>query len=424
LGAGWGAACFTFDQAELQAMGLSGADLAPYYQRAADLAGISADPQSEANAALWQGVERHQAPLRIDTNAESILARHRRDPARLGRRGMTLGRIPMAILSEDLNESRKANPYFDTDFYGSVRRSIYRPAYLIETLPADRFTLLAGRLAVRFEEKDGEVQVFSSNIDDGGFETHRARRLVLCAGALNSARLALHSLGLAGVKTPILCNPYTYMPTVNLAMLGRQARDERYSMAQLGGVLRHDDRDGVSGCYQMYSYRSLLLFKLVKEMPLPPALGLLVARTLQTALAIFGIFFEDRQTETKYLRVLPGAADGRMPVAEFDYRQTPEEIARQRRHESRFAAGLRSLRCIPIGKVDPGKAGSIHYAGTIPFDNPFDRRFHANPDFTLAGTRHVYLGDGAPWNFLPAKGLSFTLMANALRVAERVVASS
>jgi nucleoside-diphosphate-sugar epimerase len=36
-----------------------------------------------------------------------------------------------------------------------------------------------------------------------------------------------------------------------------------------------------------------------------------------------------------------------------------------------------------------------------------------NPDFTLAGTRNVYLGDG-----------SFTLMANALRVADRVVAAS
>jgi hypothetical protein len=32
----------------------------------------------------------------------------------------------------------------------------------------------------------------------------------------------------------------------------------------------------------------------------------------------------------------------------------------------------------------------------------------------------VYLGDGAAWNFLPAKGLSFTLMANALRIADRV----
>ena len=419
LGAGWGAACFTFDESELLRMGLDPAGFDAAYQRAADLAGISADAHSTVNAELWQGVGRHQPPLRIDTNAESILARHTAAPAKLTARGMTLGRIPMAILSEDLNASRRANPYHDMDFYGSVRNSIYRPAYLIEDLrKGDRFTLLPGRLAVRFEDKGSDVVVYAGNFLERKRETHRCRKLVLCAGALNSARIALHSLGLRGVKAPLLCNPYTYMPTVNLAMLGREVRDDRHSLAQLGGILRHDDGQGVYGCYQMYSYRSLLLFKLIKEMPLPPALGLIVARTLLTALAIFGIFFEDRQAGSKFLQLddAPRPPDD-MPVMRFEYRQTAAEIARQRRHEDRFASGLRALHCLPIGKVDPGKAGSIHYAGTIPFDNPFDKRFQTQSDFTLAGTRNVFVGDGAAWNFLPAKGLSFTLMANALRVA-------
>ena len=418
LGAGWGAACFTFDETELRRMGLDAVGFDAAYQRAADIAGISADADSPVNESLWQGVQRHQPPLRIDTNAEMILARHLDEPARLASRGMTLGRIPMAILSEDLSATRRANPYFDTDFYGSVRQSIYRPAYLLEELcQSKRFTLLTGRMVVRFDDRGTEVVVHARNFVDDTEETHVCRKLVLCAGALNTARMALYSLGLIGVKTPILCNPYTYMPTVNLAMLGRPARDDRHSMAQLGGVLRHDDGDGVYGCYQMYSYRSLLLFKLIKEMPLPPALGLLVARTLQTALAIFGIFFEDRQAETKFMEIDESA------VAHFEYRQTAEEIVRQRRQEARFASGLRSLHCLPIGKVDPGKAGSIHYAGTIPFENPLDKRFHTESDFTLAGNRNVFVGDGSPWNFLPAKGLSFTLMANALQVADRLVRS-
>ena len=126
--------------------------------------------------------------------------------------------------------------------------------------------------------------------------------------------------------------------------------------------------------------------------------------------------FKDEQQESKRLEIT-AAPSSAVPTIRFDYRQTAGEIATQRRHEERFASGLKALRCFPIGKVDPGKAGSIHYAGTIPFQNPFSDRFHANPDCTLAGTRNVYLGDGAPWNFLPAKGLSFTLMANALRVA-------
>jgi len=144
-----------------------------------------------------------------------------------------------------------------------------------------------------------------------------------------------------------------------------------------------------------------------------------VARVLQNSLAIFGIFFSDEQQETKFLSV-KNAGPGEMPILQFDYRQTPAELRDQVEHERIFASALRSLLCIPIGKVDPGKAGSIHYAGTIPLNNPFDKRFHANPDGTLEGAKNVYLGDGAPWNFLPAKGLSFTLMANALRIADLV----
>jgi hypothetical protein len=420
LGAGWGAACFTFEPSEIRRMGLDPEELIPYYQNAADLAGISADSESEVNFRLWNAVGRHQPPLAIDDNAQDILDRHARQPERLHDRGMTLGRIPMAILSKDLDCQRKANPYFDTDFYGDVRKSIYRPKYMIDELRKQpEFTYLGGRLAVRFEDHGDGVTVWSRNIATNEIEQTEGRRLMLCAGALNSARLALHSLGLEGVKTPILCNPYTYMPTVNLGKLGREVRDKRHSMAQLGGALEAQGESDIYGCFQMYSYRSLLLFKLIKEMPLPPALGLIVARTLLNSLAVFGIFFADQQQESKFLTVKCPGSDG-MPIAQFTYQQTPAELAKQRQHEDIFASGLRSLKCIPIGKVDPGKAGSIHYAGTIPFDNPFDKRFHANRDGTLNGAPNVYLGDGAPWNFLPAKGLSFTLMANALRVADRL----
>ncbi|MGH9668221.1 MAG: hypothetical protein ACRD9L_27690, partial [Bryobacteraceae bacterium] len=73
LGAGWGAACFTFDQRELNRMGIADPEFGVYYQRAADVAGVSADADSEVNAHLWRGVSQHQPPLEIDSNAESIL---------------------------------------------------------------------------------------------------------------------------------------------------------------------------------------------------------------------------------------------------------------------------------------------------------------------------------------------------------------
>ncbi|MGH9667751.1 MAG: hypothetical protein ACRD9L_25315, partial [Bryobacteraceae bacterium] len=338
-------------------------------------------------------------------------------------RGFQLGRIPMAILSRDL-PARLANPYFDMDFYSDARRSVYRPRYLVEHLQQlPRFTYKPGRLVVRFEERGDTVEVHSRNVDTGEVEAVRGRRLILCAGALNSSRIALNSLRLAAVRTPLLCSPYTYMPTVNLAMLGRTARDRRHSLAQIGGVLESRDGTEAGGAFQMYSYRSLLLFKLVKEMPLPVRQGVLVGRCLLNALAIFGIFFADDQNERKYLGIRE-TSDNTAPALQAHYELTRDEQARKLDYEKRFAKALMTLRCVPLGKVDPGKAGSIHYAGTIPFENPLLPQFHTHPNYRLEGTQNVYVGDSSSWRFLPAKGLSFTLMANAIRAARSVARSA
>ena len=40
---------------------------------------------------------------------------------------------------------------------------------------------------------------------------------------------------------------------------------------------------------------------------------------------------------------------------------------------------------------------------------------------TLHGTREVFVADGSAFRYLPAKGLTFTLMANADRVASAMV---
>ena len=42
------------------------------------------------------------------------------------------------------------------------------------------------------------------------------------------------------------------------------------------------------------------------------------------------------------------------------------------------------------------------------------------PDGRLRGTRAVYLGDGSVFPWLPAKGLTFTLAANADRVGTQL----
>jgi len=420
LGAGWGAAAFTFSAEELAETGLPPEAMREAYRKAAGFLGISGDRGSPVSQWLWPGDAPLLPPLDLDDNAANILGRWERKKAKIGARGVHAGRVPMAILTEEM-DGRGPNPYFDMDFYGDSRKSVFRPRYLIERLRQEpNFDYRPGMAVFRIVSRSGErPRVQARDVATGKVEEFSAGKVVLCANALNSGRIVLNSLPLENRRTSVLCNPYTYFPTVNLGMLGRAADGRRHSLAQFGGVLLDSAGREIDGVFQMYSYRSLLLFKLVKEMPLPPSLGLLLARTLASSLSIFGIFFRDEMSEGKRMELTPGQPAER-PSLRFSHTLSVRERVWKREGESRFRGAIVSAGCIPLGMVDPGPAGSIHYAGTIPLENPVNPAVRTLPDGTIEGLPNVYAGDSSSWVKLPAKGLSFTLAANGIRVAELV----
>ncbi|MFK8004905.1 MAG: GMC oxidoreductase [Saprospiraceae bacterium] len=68
------------------------------------------------------------------------------------------------------------------------------------------------------------------------------------------------------------------------------------------------------------------------------------------------------------------------------------------------------LGCLPLFSkiVNPGS--SKHYGGTLPISkNP--KPFTLASSGRLHGSKNVYVGDASEFNFLPAKGLTFTIMA-------------
>jgi hypothetical protein len=425
LGAAWGAASFTYTPDELARIGIRDADFARYYREVAERIGVSGDPEDDASREGFAGVDNHQPPLELDSASEDIWEHYCAHRESFRRRGLSLGRTPLAVLSRDLGD-RRANPYFDMDFWSDSRKSVFRPRYLVEALEQrPGFTLERGQLVLRFEDGgDVGVKVHSRALEGGEKRTFHARRVLLCAGAIGSARIALHSLGRFDEPAPILCNPYTYMPCVNWRLLGRPVKDRKHSMSQLTAIYApaDDPADFVSA--QLYGYRSLLLFKLVKEIPLPPWAGLLVSRVLANSLVIGGLHHSDSASPDKTLRILPHSGDG-PPEVRFDYRTSAEEQRRRDDRERAVARLLRGLGLLPIMRLSPGAASSIHYAGTIPVlddatHDGRDGRWGTLRTGRLAAARNVYVGDSSSWRHLPAKGLTFTLMANARRVADCV----
>ena len=81
---------------------------------------------------------------------------------------------------------------------------------------------------------------------------------------------------------------------------------------------------------------------------------------------------------------------------------------------------MRQLGALPIKRIRPPIGASIHYAGTLPFSQEA-APLHLDPSGRLHGTHRVYVADSSGFGYLPAKGLTLSIMANAHDVARTAV---
>jgi choline dehydrogenase-like flavoprotein len=413
LGAGWSAGVFPFGDDELAPMGLRVADLQPHYDAVVERIGVAGDDGDLAP--FFPASPGILPPLDVDTPAQVLLDRYARRRAALNADGFFLGR-PRVAYATVPHRGRGPYGYDDMDYWADFDRAIYRAQWTVDELAAaPGFTYLGRRFVEAFAETADGVVVRARDLDAGTTTDHRARALVVAAGTIGSAWLVLRSLERVDVAVPMLCNPYCYVPTLNLGMLTRAARDRRSSSGQLTAIAKLPGGRLLQA--QVFSYRSLLTFKLMKEVPLATAAARRLLQALIPKITILGIHHADRPAPGKTC-TLRRDAGGRDRL-EIRYVPTPAEEAEQRADERTLLAFFRRLGCVPLRTVRPGHGASIHYAGTFPM-TPDDRPLTCDRDGRLRGTRAVYLADGSVFPALPPKGLTFNIMAHADRVGARL----
>jgi len=416
LGAGWSAGVFPFDDRELSAMGQSVSSLQPHYDAVAERIGVAGD-HDDLERFLPSSPSMMPA-LESDSNAEVVLRRYARKREALNADGFFLGRTRLAACTRS-HRGRGPHGYFDMAYWADLDRSVYRPQWtLAELEQSEHFTYASRRLVQTFGETHDRVRVRVTHAETGADETHEARALVLAAGTLGTAWIVLRSFEHYDLPVPLLCNPYTYVPTLNLGMLGGEVRDQRHSLAQLTALVQMSDRVVQA---QLFSYRSLLTFKLMKESPLAYRESLRILRLLIPNFAILGIHHEDHPTSAKSCVLRRGAPD-QPDRLELAYRQSQEEERANRADERVLLRFFRRLGCLPLRSIRPGHGASLHYAGTFPIQ-PEGGEFTCDADSRLRGTRAVYLADGSIFPWIPPKGLTFNLMANADRVGHLLAQS-
>jgi choline dehydrogenase-like flavoprotein len=416
LGQAWGLGCFVMSDAELTAMGIKAEGLARCYQDVCDRIGISG-AETEETEPFRHGLTNLQPELELDESSELLRERARRRARRLHDNRLHLAAPLVALLSRDF-DGRRGCRYQDMEFWSDHGRSAYRPSYTVEKLrSSSNFEYRGNALVTRYRQsRDGGVEVEYLDLRDGLLKTEVARKVLLAAGALGSARIYLRSLPderREHESLPLLNNPYRYILCIRPELIGRPLRDRRHSIVQL--MLTYDEQGDGSHVptASILTYRSLLLFRLIQETPLPLRQARSLIQTLVPAFNIVGVFHPDHGGDGE--RTLRLVKDDRSPTGDrmqIRYSLTAEEEDRVDRNQAAIARGLRMVGAYPIRSVPLEHGASIHYGGTLA-----ERIDRSNG--RLMGESDVYVADGSAFAMVPAKGITLTLMAYGRWVAER-----
>jgi choline dehydrogenase-like flavoprotein len=274
-------------------------------------------------------------------------------------------------------------------------------------------------LSVR-RDADGRACAVVAAREGGARETIAGDRVVLAAGALCSTEIFLRSIAEASGDAPklggLMDNRQILVPFLTLRMLGKPVPDASYQYHVLGmGVETGRPDQYVHG--QVTTLTSALLHPIIQRLPLDLRSATLLARATHAALGVVNVNLHDtrRADNTVSLDSRAGHAEPRLTIR---YRPAADQAAFLERVVHRVRRALWGLGAIvPPGMTHVRPMGaSVHYAGTLPMTRDA-RPWTTTPDGESRDIPGLYLADGATFPFLPAKNITFSLMANAVRIA-------
>jgi hypothetical protein len=420
LGVSWGLQSWEYSAAELKKAGLDADRMQAAYEVVSQRIGVSAT-KDDASAYTMGSLKTFQPSAALDRNHQIIYRKYQRRQDYFNRKHIFMSRTPLALLTKDLGK-RKKYAYRDMDFYSDKDQSAWRPWITVNALRKHRnFDYRSGYLLLNYQEGKQDVKLICIEVATQKRVTFRAKTVVLATNPLNAARIVLRSNNDYTTRLPLLCNPYTYVPCLQPRMVGKGIEPKKLGFAQLTMFLDEAKNGYDLSVASLYSYQSLMLFRIIRQLPFNYRDARMIMRYLMTGLVIMGIHHPDAPSKHKYLQLQPdeSRATGDYLKAHYQLSDT-EQISYRKREKKSIAAG-RQLGLYALARINPGYGSSIHYAGTLPFSTDEQQPYALSPNGRLHGTKRIYVADSSGFTFLPAKGLTFSLLANAHLVAENII---
>ena len=394
LGEFWSTSMFPFREHDFRNWPIDYEEMRPYYQRISDLVGIAGETESFGNLYPDTFVNRpavEQTPLAHRLTG-SLGEDRNQDFNLVG------GANPLAV--ETRRDSQNGCEYCGGCFYGCFKGSLFRPGIELKKLiDCGKITWIPASALSVSRQSDGNLV-----IDLGRSSTGRFEKVFLSAGAIGSSAIILRSLGL--VEHDVFISDNEMYNFLILYYGTKRHRFTDHFPISAGAVSMESigNRSGEHGHLLVAALPSLAFDYYLPKRFADRVRGLI--RFLQERI-LLGQMYVDGVTAARYaMRV---DREGTPSVRNV---RSGESDASARRQVDALGRSLKGSGFIPLTRPLMRVSSSYHYTGGFPFGNdmvPMDEKCELLPG--------LYACDSVVFPDSPAQPLTFTIMANAMRVA-------
>ena len=423
----WTGGSYALGDHDLEKFPLDYDELAPFYSEVASRIGVAGVADDLSDHFLMH--DNLADPISLDRSSSILLGKYESKRHLLrSKHPVLMGRSRQAALSSRLGE-REGCSLCGRCLWGCPNGAFYTPSYTLkECLIYPNFTYESGLFASHFTvSATGEIKRLTAVPVNGGKErAMKADRYVLASGALSTSNIVLRTIwkqrGEKPELTGLMDNRQILAPFLNLPMIGKTYDPNSYQYHQLALVADLiSSKDQVHG--QITTLTTASAHPVMQQLPVDYNTGRYIFQSLRSALGVINLNFSDYRRPDNSVYLDPDQQDQfGWPILRLQYQPAPNE--KQKLKESLRIIG-RFMRSIHAPLI-PGMAhvrpmgSSVHYAGTLPMSNE-SRELTVSPDCVSHDYGNLLIVDGSVMPDLPAKNLTFTLMANAVRAASKIL---
>jgi len=403
----WGASLYRCLDDELVNLPIKASDLSPYYDKLTKEIGISG---AEDDLTPFFGSTSHLLePLKLSQKSQKLLSIYQKKKKKFNSRGIYMGMPRLCVLSRDYQD-RTGCDYHNLELWFPNLPYIYTPMYTLKKLIKSNQVIYHKSVLVKsWSREDNHLVVHAENVDDGTTITFKCKKLLLAAGTINTSKIVLNTKRDFKTKLPLLDNSLVQIPLIFPTFVGSKLDKEAFSLTNLNIVFNFE-KFNLKLQGSIIELTSPARAGFYEMLPFSARDNISLIRNFLPAVLVLFLYFPSDNKGSNYVMLMP---DNKLEVKSF-----PRDINKKVIRE--VISTFIGLGVFTHSLFVKPPAHSIHYGGTLPMVKNPNQEYQCNELGELYQEPGVYIVDGSLFSYIPSKNVSFTLMANAMRIAENI----